>query len=236
MRAFWVAAVIVAIDQATKIAVVRMMHLHESIPVVGDWLKFTFTENPGMAFGITVGPKGLIAVLALIATLLIAGYLWRIHRGYAPYRYSLSLVLGGALGNIIDRLFYGLIYDYGGLFQGHVVDFIHVDIWRGYVDPWSGVPFAEGQPWSVALFPIWNVADMAIVVGVVGILFFQQGFHEEIQARREAELKAEKEAASSPVPSEPRDGVDRSTPEDESPHAHPDEDREGGAAPQASRA
>lgn len=182
MRAFWLTAAVVLVDQAAKFAVVRTMHIGQSIPLVGDWLKLTFTENPGMAFGITFGPKGLVTGLALIATILISFYLYRLRDHYAPYRYSLALILGGAIGNIIDRLFYGVLYEYGSFFTGRVVDFIHVDLWRGYVQ--EVFPFVGGEPWAVALFPIWNVADMAIVIGVVGILLFQGQFHEEIQARR----------------------------------------------------
>lgn len=147
---------------------------YRSIGLLGDWLKLTFTENPGMAFGITFGPAGLVTAFSIIATLLIVIYLYRVRKGYAPYRASLALILGGAIGNIIDRMFYGLVFGYGNFFQGRVVDFIHVDLWSGYVP--DAVPFIGGN--YMALFPIWNVADMAIVVGVVGILVFQKKFHE----------------------------------------------------------
>src|SRR5690625_3423006 len=115
MRVLWITAVVVLIDQLTKVIVVRTMYLGQSIPVVGDWLRLTFTENPGMAFGISFGPRSLVTFLSLAATALIIGYFVSVRNSPAPYRISLALILGGALGNIIDRVFYGVIYGYDGL-------------------------------------------------------------------------------------------------------------------------
>ncbi len=178
MRILWVTLLVVLVDQFTKVLVVQTMHLGESIPVLGDWLKLTYTENPGMAFGLSFGPPGTVAVLAIVATVLIAWYLYRIRDGYTPYRVSLAVILGGALGNIIDRLFYGLLYGYAGFFHGRVVDFLHIDLWRGYLP--ESIPIIGGT--YVALFPIGNVADVAIVIGVVGLLLFQNEFHRRQQA------------------------------------------------------
>ncbi len=169
MRILWIAAVVVLIDQVTKAIVVNTMYIGQSIPLIGDWLRLTFTENPGMAFGITFGPRPLVTILSIVATILIIGYMYTVRTARPIYRASLAMILGGALGNIIDRVFYGVIQGYDGFFVGRVVDFIHVNLWRGYIP--DEVPFFGGS--YVALFPIWNVADMAIVVGVVGILLFQ---------------------------------------------------------------
>lgn len=182
MRLLWIAASVLLIDQITKITVLQTMYRGQSIPLLGDWLKLTFTENPGMAFGITFGPPGMVTVFSIIATLLIIFYLYTVRAGYTPYRASLAFILGGAVGNIIDRVFYAKIFGSGALFQGHVVDFIHVNVWRGYVP--DAIPFFGGK--YMALFPIWNVADMAIVAGVVGILVFQRKFHERLAAQQEA--------------------------------------------------
>ena len=177
MRFLWLSAFVVAVDQVTKVAVLQYMTpqngVPQSIPIVGDWLRLTFTENPGMAFGLTFGPPGTVTVLSLIATCLVAGYIYQVRRGYAPYVWSLALIFGGALGNIIDRVFYGVILDYGTYFTGHVVDFIHVSLWRGFIP--DAIPLIGGA--YMELFPIWNVADMAIVLGVVGVLFFHRTFH-----------------------------------------------------------
>lgn len=169
---------LVIVDQITKALVLNTMSLGESIPVLGSWLRLTFTENPGMAFGMSFGPPATITVLSVIATIVIAVYFVRIGHIHAPYRYSLAFVLGGATGNIIDRVFYGKILYDEPLFLGRVVDFIHVDVWRGYVP--DAIPFIGGE--YMALFPIWNVADMSIVAGVAGILVFQNAYHRRLEA------------------------------------------------------
>ncbi|PEN13456.1 peptidase A8 [Longibacter salinarum] len=174
MRVLWLSGLVVIIDQLTKAAVLEYMYRGQSIPLVGDWLKFTFTENPGMAFGLQVGPKGTVTVLALLAMGLVAYYFYHVRNAYLPYRLSLAFIFGGAIGNIIDRIFYGVFLGYGELFRGKVVDFIHVSVWKGWIP--ESVPVYGGA--YVDLFPIWNVADMAIVGGVVGVLFFHHTFHE----------------------------------------------------------
>ena len=227
MRFLWLSAAVVLLDQATKAAVLQFMAaptgISRSIPLVGDWLRLTFTENPGMAFGITVGPPGTVAVLSLIATCLVAIYLYRIRNGYAPYLWSLALIFGGAVGNIIDRVFYGVLLDYGTWFTGHVVDFIHVSLWKGFIP--QAVPLIGGA--YMELFPIWNVADMSIVLGVVGVLTFHRTFHERRLAahRDEApdrtdERAAEEEGSTGrPPASETGEPVSTSDGEDEGPES-----------------
>ena len=178
MRALRISVAVILVDQLTKIVVLLTMRREQSIDLLGNWLKFTYTENPGMAFGIEIGHPALITIFSIIATGMIVLYIRKVDTVYAPYYYSLSLVLGGALGNIIDRIFYSSIIYGGRLFTGRVVDFIHLNVWRGYVP--EDFPVLGGK--YVALFPIWNVADMAIVIGVVGILVFQRRFHERLTA------------------------------------------------------
>jgi signal peptidase II len=178
-RAFTIMLSVVIVDQVCKVIVLNTMYRGQSINLIGDWFKLTFTENPGMAFGIQFGPPALITIFSLIATVLIVVYLFKVGGMYAPYRISLSMVLGGAFGNIIDRVFYGKILYDEPLFLGKVVDFIHFNVWRGIVP--ESVPLLGGK--YLALFPIWNVADMSIVLGVVGILFFQRRFHELIDGQ-----------------------------------------------------
>jgi signal peptidase II len=170
MRLFFIAFGVLVIDQLTKVVVKTRMRPGQSIDLVGDWLKFTFTENPGMAFGLEFGAPWVVTALAITATILILAYLRFVKGNHWLYRTSLALVLGGALGNIIDRIFYARIFNYGGFFRGQVVDFVHVDLWSGRLPDW--VPLLGGK--YFALFPIWNVADMAIVVGVFSVLIFQR--------------------------------------------------------------
>lgn len=188
MRILWVSLVLVVIDQLTKVWVHTAMVTGESIPLIGTLLRLTYTTNPGMAFGLELGSKLFLTLFSIVATVLIVVYLWVVRKGPWGYRLSLALIIGGALGNIIDRVFYGVLGisgdGTGALFHGEVVDFIHVDLWRGYLPEW--IPFFGGN--FLSLFPIWNVADMAIVVGVAAIILFQRRFHEGLvrAAEREA--------------------------------------------------
>ncbi len=191
MRVFWISGAVVLLDQATKAAVLQFMYYEQSIPLIGDWLRLTFTENPGMAFGITIGPPGTVTVLSLVATVLVAAYVYQV-RDYLPYRWSLGLILGGALGNIIDRIFYGVLLDYGPYFTGKVVDFIHVSLWQGLIP--RTVPLIGGS--YLEIFPIWNVADMSIVLGVVGVMIYHQSFHERRRAERERKKSAARTSSS----------------------------------------
>ncbi len=186
MRLLWIALGVLVVDQATKVAVRLNMSAtpRQSFGVIGDWLKFTFTENPGMAFGIMPGSTAVVTACSITATILIVIYLLRVRSGYAPYTTCLALILGGAVGNIVDRLFYGMIFDYAPFFQGRVVDFIHFNLWSGLVP--ESVPLIGGQ--FLALFPIFNVADIAICGGVVGILVFQKRFHSQMLAASNAAL------------------------------------------------
>jgi len=240
MRVLWLSAFVIVLDQATKVAVLQFIAspsgLSRSIPLVGDWLRLTFTENPGMAFGITLGPPGTVTVLSLIATCLVGVYIYRVRDGYAPYLWSLSLIFGGAVGNIIDRIFYGVILEYGTWFTGHVVDFIHVSLWKGFIP--EAVPLLGGS--YMELFPIWNVADMSIVLGVVGVLSFHHTFHErrlaphgddkedaEAAAVGESEWSDPSEASGVSASNSRADAADSQETENEawSPEEWPDEQR-----------
>lgn len=207
MRVLWFTGIVIAIDQVTKMLVMQTMYLGQQIHLIGDWLKFTYTENPGMAFGITFGPRGMVTVFSVIATFLIILYLFKVRKGYFPYRASLAFILGGAVGNIIDRVFYGALFNGDSLFVGRVVDFIHVNVWSGFIP--ESLPMIGGT--YLSLFPIWNVADMAIVCGVVGILYFQKQYHlieyygsddvaEASFAERDLEMAAADSAASGQSP------------------------------------
>ncbi len=191
MRLLWIAAGVLVLDQASKVIVRLNMdqgHLG-AINLVADWLKFTHTENPGMAFGINFGPPGLITGFSIIAAGLITVYMIRVRDGYLPYTASLACILGGAIGNIIDRLFYGIIFDYAPFFQGRVVDFIHFDIWYGRIP--SAIPMIGDSYFS--FFPIFNVADIGIVGGVIGILLFQKKFLQRLHSQQSSGLSESSE-------------------------------------------
>ena len=186
MRVLWATALVLLVDQVTKVLVKLTMYPGESIPVVGRLFRLTFTENPGMAFGLTLGSKAFLSVFSVVATVAIFFYLRHLRDAPFGYRMALALVLGGALGNVIDRVFYGVVWGYGPVLYGNVVDFVHLDVWRGTVP--ESVPLLGGR--FFALFPIGNVADLAIIAGVVLILLTQGALHAHVEARQLAERGA----------------------------------------------
>lgn len=147
------------LDQWSKFVIRTTPELHRETLIEG-WLSFTFTKNPGMAMGIDLLPTPVISVIAVLATIAITAYVWwYIDRSNLLYLTCMGLVVGGALGNILDRIFMGLIGGYGGIFDGHVVDFIHFTL-----------EIAD-RP----VFPyIFNVADIAISVSIILMLLFHK--------------------------------------------------------------
>lgn len=133
--------------------------------VLGSFVNFTFVENPGIAFGIEL--TSLLKVLLSVSSGLIASsliiYLYTQRNEKILFRISLALIIGGAFGNFIDRVFYGYLYGYAPLLHGKVVDFIEV---KFFTISLFGYTFDH--------LPIFNIADLAVASGVTLILFFQK--------------------------------------------------------------
>lgn len=170
MKILYWSVVIVIIDQITKLKVkginIPWLGLHvdgmpyqSSIKVLGDFFQITFIENPGMAFGLQLGSKLFLTLFTIFATILIFIIIYKNRKESFLLRLSLAFILGGALGNLIDRTFYGMMYDYAPLFYGRVVDFFHFNI-----------PDFKVFGKTIYSFPIFNVADIAVTVGFVLIL------------------------------------------------------------------
>ena len=149
---------LVVLDQYTKYLTVTHMTLGQSIPVFGDVVRLTYIRNAGMAFGVQVGHQGLFTALSLAVVALIAWSLWQVRHTALQYWLPLSLIFGGAIGNIVDRIRYG-----------NVVDFADVDIPDIRIPSWDlgwwTTPSLELLRW-----PVFNVADSAITVGMVLLL------------------------------------------------------------------
>ncbi len=171
MRIVLVSLLIVIADQATKLAVkgfdfpflglrVEGVPYGASYPVIGDFLRLTYIENPGMAFGIDVGGKLFFSLFSVAASGGILYYLYRAKDEPMLFRLTLAMILGGAVGNLIDRVFYGVIFGEGALFYGRVVDFVDVDFFNftlfGY---------------SLNRWPVFNIADASVTCGVFLMLF-----------------------------------------------------------------
>lgn len=151
--------VVLVIDQVTKQIVRTTPELHR-LDVIEGWLAFNFTKNPGMAMGMDWLSTPVISSIAICATIAILTYiLFTLKNANLSYLFCMGLILGGALGNIADRIFMGIVGGYGGVLDGHVVDFIHFNLRIG----------------DTPVFPyIFNVADVAITTSIIAMLLFHK--------------------------------------------------------------
>ena len=182
---------ILLIDQAIKIWVKTSMSLHESIHIT-DWFYITFIENMGMAFGMQLGSKIVLSLFRVVAISVLGYYIWQQVKKNARTGYILllSMVLAGAAGNLIDCMFYGLIFNessphylsyfvdfgtgYAPFLMGKVVDMFYFPLIETEWPMW--MPFVGGQHF-VFFSPVFNFADASISVSVVLLLLF---YREEI--------------------------------------------------------
>jgi len=151
--------VVTLVDQWSKY-LVRTTSSLQDWTIIPGWLSFHYTQNPGMAMGLDWLQTPVISVVSIVATIGIFIYVVRLmDSANVAFLIFMGLVIGGAVGNIVDRLFMGYIENTGGLLHGHVVDFIHFTLNIG------------GHP----VFPyIFNVADMAISVSLVCLIVFHK--------------------------------------------------------------
>jgi signal peptidase II len=174
LRVLFVSVFIVIVDQVTKLLVkgfsIPFLHFRysgmyegEKIPVFGNFFRITFIENPGMAFGFDPGInfKLLISIFSLVASVGLIVYIYYVRNQRLSLRMALAFILGGAVGNLIDRMFYGIIYGYAPVFYGRVVDFLDVDFFDFSI-------FGR----SYDRWPIFNIADAAVTIGVLILIIF----------------------------------------------------------------
>lgn len=172
MRVLFVSCFVVIIDQISKLLVkgisipfLKINHPGllegKSIPLVSNLFNITFVENPGIAFGITFGEnyKLIISIFTVIASLLLVFFLYINRKKEFTFRLSIALIIGGAFGNLIDRIFYGVIYGYGPLFFGKVVDFFNMRFFN---------MFFLNKTFGNYVF---NLADVSVTLGVILLLF-----------------------------------------------------------------
>ncbi len=169
--AFWVAAIVILLDQVTKLAVKGFslfgiehhgMQIGQSFPLIGDAVRVTYIENPGMAFGIEFGAgKILLSLFSIAAACGIGFVLARMQQRTVawPVQLAVALIFAGAVGNLIDRVFYGVLYGEAPLMYGRVVDFLDVDI-----------PDVHIGDWHLERWWIFNIADAAVSSGMVLLL------------------------------------------------------------------
>lgn len=186
--------IVLLIDQISKFWVKLSMTIGESVPVFGDWFQIYFIENNGMAFGWEFGAEfgkialGIFRIVAVALFFYLLYYLSKKKIKFGPL-FGISLITAGALGNIIDGMFYGMIFGestftqvatlfpdgggYAGFMQGKVVDMLYFPLFT--FPEW--MPLVGGQ---IFFSPIFNIADSAITIGFLYLLIFQWDFLKNI--------------------------------------------------------
>ena len=178
---------LVVLDQVIKVLVKTHMTLGESIPVLGNWFQILFVENKGMAFGMSFGGVAGKYLLTLFRVVLLGVLVWWISkllkRGSVPtgVLVGLTLITAGAFGNIVDCLFYGLIFSestyntvatlgsYAPFMQGKVVDMFYFPLWT-----WPG--WVPGLGGHIFFEPVFNFADSCVTVGAIYLILFHWKF------------------------------------------------------------
>lgn len=191
--------VVIVLDQTLKVWVKTHMTYGQKIPIFDlDWAYIYFVENPGMAFGILIGGefgKLILSLFRILAVIFLSYYISLLIRLKVPLGLlvSFSLILAGAIGNIIDSAFYGMLFTastarqvaeflpldggYAAFLHGNVVDMFYFPVLElaGVYPRW--IPGIGGAPYHYKFFkPVFNIADVAISIGVLNILLFQREF------------------------------------------------------------
>ncbi len=163
MRILFVTLIVVILDQLTKQLIKAHFYLTESIMILGDFFRFTYIENPGMAFGLQIAGPLFFTVFSAIACVVIFYFLYRLRTEPLLPRLALALVLGGAIGNLIDRALYG-----------KVIDFLDVGF-------------------GTTRWPIFNIADIAVTIGMIiliSVVLFEKDAQQEDNSELPARTKS----------------------------------------------
>ena len=193
-KSFFIVAIVLIIDQAVKFWIKTNMSLGQEYNVLGDWFIIHFTENPGMAFGMQIAGNYGKLILSVFRILAIGGIVYYVYvitrkKVSSGLLISLSLILAGAIGNMIDSAFYGMIFSSSNYFEvarlfpaeggyapflyGRVVDMFYFPIMQGTYPAW--VPLWGGDEF-IFFRPVFNIADSSITIGVLLMIIFQKQF------------------------------------------------------------
>ena len=204
--AVFIVILLLTLDQTLKIWIKTHMQLHESIEIA-PWFYLYFTENPGMAFGIEIIGKLFLSLFRIILVFFIAWYLYKIIKENYKLCYiaCIALIFSGAIGNIIDSVFYGVLFDhssgqvaafmpegggYATWLHGKVVDMFYFPLIDTTIPDW--IPLWGGRDF-IFFRPIFNLADSAICVGVfVLFIFYRHTFSKSLSKEEKKEKNADK--------------------------------------------
>lgn len=213
-KAVLIIFLVLLLDQALKFFIKTTMYLGEHHSIIGNWFFLHFTENEGMAFGMKFGGsfgKLFLTLFRIIAVIIIGWWLHKIikQNGSTGLIVCISLIMAGAIGNIVDSMFYGLIFNdpagicvnqvatlfpkgggYAGFLHGKVVDMLYFPIIETHFPSWF--PLYGGEEF-VFFSPIFNIADSSITIGVLLLIIFQRKLFKPITEpnNRSAEPKTE---------------------------------------------
>ena len=166
---------VLLLDQFSKILVKTTMVIGGHHDVFGHWFQIMFIENEGMAFGWkffeSVWGTTFLILFRIAAVALLFWLLFKLVKKGVKFGplFGISLIIAGAIGNLIDGMFYGLIFNYAGFMQGRVVDMLYFPLFN----------FPEWMPWlggEIFFSPVFNIADSAITIGVFYMIIFQWSF------------------------------------------------------------
>ncbi len=189
-KAALIVFLVLLVDQVLKIWIKTNMALGDNFKIT-DWAFIHFIENPGMAFGMELGGSYGKLILTLFRIIVVGGIIYWLRNLIKEKAaniaiVSVSLILAGAIGNIIDSIFYGVLFSssngqianflppeggYASWFHGQVVDMFYFPLYKGYLPEW--LPFWGGD-YFIFFRPIFNVADTSISIGVGLLLLFQK--------------------------------------------------------------
>lgn len=212
LKYYLLAFAVILLDQIVKLAVHEHMDMGRigEIAVLGDWFKLHYTLNNGMAFGIKFDwnyGKLFLTLFRWFAMFGIGVYIYKLINNpkvHVGFIWCMALILGGAIGNVIDSTFYGILLDnsiplenpplFYPWFHGRVVDMFYFDIWQGIIPAW--IPLAGGKFYS--FWPIFNIADASIFIGVFVTIFRNKVFFpQEEETTNEDQTERETESMAS---------------------------------------
>ncbi len=200
LLAILIVLTVMVIDQISKIYVKTHFYIGESVDVT-SWFKILFIENNGMAFGMEIGSKIFLTLIRLVVSFIGIYYIWKVKdnpRLKLGFLISLSLIIAGAMGNNIDGIFYGMIFNdpyppevaqmfpdgggYSTVFYGKVVDMLYFPLFSFDWPDW--VPFVGGENF-LFFQPVFNVADAAISIGIAMVILFYSSQINELTEKEE---------------------------------------------------
>ncbi|MEM6736580.1 MAG: lipoprotein signal peptidase [Bacteroidota bacterium] len=185
LKYFIISFIIIIVDQMVKLVVHYNMQMgtQGQILILGQLFKLHYLTNPGMAFGLKLDfayGKLILTVFRIGAMFAIGYYLYKLVKTHANKGLiiCIALILGGAIGNLIDSVFYGVALDNAPYdaptpwFHGQVIDMFYIDIWEGYLPDW--IPLMGGD--YMALWPVFNIADASIFIAICIIIIYQKRY------------------------------------------------------------